>query len=313
MSSPAVLPPVTTPSLKQDLLRNRSLALAGLLVMTVVFGGQFVAVRLGVTRHFAAGDIAALRFLVAGAIMLPVFLHLGWRDACGVGWRRAAILAALAGAPMTLLSNIGLTFAPALHGSCIQPGIVPVAMALITATVTRSWPPRPVLLCLPVVVMGLLLMALGGVGLDGAAQRQTLVGDAIFVLAGSCWALFTHLGQRWRVTPVQATAVIAVLSCLVLPVQFALVPSRLATAPWEMIAFHGLYQGLLVLVVGLLVWAHGVRVLGTEVTSRFSSLVPVTGFALAIPIAGEWPAPLQWLGMLAIVGGLLGLSVMRRR
>jgi drug/metabolite transporter (DMT)-like permease len=191
--------------------------------------------------------------------------------------------------------------------------MVPVAMALITATVTRSWPPRPVMLCLPFVVAGLLLMALGGVGLDGAAPGQTLLGDAIFVLAGSSWALFTYLGQRWRVTPVQVTAVIAVLSCLVLPVQFTLLPSRLATAPWEMIAFHGLYQGLLVLVVGLLVWAHGVRVLGTEVTSRFSSLVPVAGFALAIPIAGEWPAPLQWLGMLSIVGGLLGLSMLRRR
>jgi len=313
MSSPTTGSPATTSSLPQRMLRSRSLALAGLLVMTVVFGGQFVAVRLGVTRNFTAGDIAALRFMVSGAIMLPVFVHLGWRDACGVGWRRAVILAALAGAPMALLSNIGLTFAPALHGSCIQPGMVPVAMALITATVTRSWPPRPVMLCLPFVVAGLLLMALGGVGLDGAAPGQTLLGDAIFVLAGSSWALFTYLGQRWRVTPVQVTAVIAVLSCLVLPVQFTLLPSRLATAPWEMIAFHGLYQGLLVLVVGLLVWAHGVRVLGTEVTSRFSSLVPVAGFALAIPIAGEWPAPLQWLGMLSIVGGLLGLSMLRRR
>ena len=313
MSSPAVGPSAISPSQPHGLLRSRGLALAGLLVMTVVFGGQFVAVRLGVTRNFTAGDIAALRFLFAGAIMLPVFIHFGWRNACGVGWRRAAILAALAGAPMALLSNIGLTFAPALHGSCIQPGMVPVAMALITATVNRSWPPRPVLLCLPFVVAGLLLMALGGVGIHGAAPGQTLVGDAIFVLAGSAWAVFTYLGQRWRVTPVQATAVVAVLSCLALPVQFALLPSRMATAPWELIAFHGIYQGLLVLVVGLLVWAHGVRVLGTEVTSRFSSLVPVTGFALAIPIAGEWPAPLQWLGMLATVGGLLGLSMMRRR
>jgi drug/metabolite transporter (DMT)-like permease len=48
-----------------------------------------------------------------------------------------------------------------------------------------------------------------------------------------------------------------------------------------------------------------VRVLGVALAQRFPPLIPVIGTLLSIPILGEWPGPLQSLGVAAIVIGLL--------
>lgn len=296
-----------------SLADSKNLALAALGFSVFIFGGQFVGVRMGVTSSFTAFDIASLRFIFAGVIMLPVFIRLGWRDCCGLGWGKGIALAATGGAPMIVTSNIGLTLAPALHGTCIQPGSVPIFTALFAAMAMRALPPRPVLLGLPVVFAGLVILALGGSAQPGQAGASTLAGDLVFLGAGALWAGMTFLGHRWRVQPLVAAAVIAVLSLAYVPVHLLFLPSKLGTAPVGMILFQGFYQGVLVLILGQLIWSWGLRRLGAEVTARFSSLTPVAGFLLAIPVLGEWPTGLQWTGMLVVVLGLLGVSLLRRR
>ena len=291
---------------------NRTLALAGLAVSVLIYGGQFVMVRWGITRDGLNDyDFASMRFAVAGTLMLPVFLRYGWRDCCGVGWGRGVFLAMTGGAGMFVISNLGLTFAPALHGACMQPGSVPLFAAIFAAIASRSLPSRIVLVGLPIVCAGLALLALGGAAtVDGPS---TLIGDALFLVGGAMWASFTVFSFRWRVGPMQATAIVAVLSLVFLPVQALVLPSNLAGIPAGTIAFHAAYQGLLVLILGVLIWSYGVKVVGTETASRFSSLVPVAGFLMAVPILGEWPAPLQWLGMAIAVCGLLGMALMQGR
>jgi drug/metabolite transporter (DMT)-like permease len=166
-----------------------------------------------------------------------------------------------------------------------------------------------VLFGLPVVALGLAMLAFGAPASQGG--RLTLLGDALFLLGGAMWAGFTFLGFRWSVKPLQAATVVAVLSMAFIPVHFAFLPSNLHEVPWSAIAFHAAYQGPFVLILGVLVWSYGVNVVGTEVASRFSSLVPVAGFLMAVPLLGEWPAPLQWAGMAVAVSGLLGMAIAR--
>jgi drug/metabolite transporter (DMT)-like permease len=95
-----------------------------------------------------------------------------------------------------------------------------------------------------------------------------------------------------------------VLSLVYVPV-YALVlrPRIFAVDPW-LVAFHGINQGLINVILGLWLWGYAVRVLGAAQAQRFPPLIPVAGTLLAIPILGEWPPPLQALGVVLIVAGL---------
>src|SRR4029077_4279089 len=55
---------------------------------------------------------AALRFGVAGAVLLPILVRHGIADAAGIGWGRGLVLAITAGGPYTLILYAGLALAP---------------------------------------------------------------------------------------------------------------------------------------------------------------------------------------------------------
>jgi drug/metabolite transporter (DMT)-like permease len=68
--------------------------------------------------------------------------------------------------------------------------------------------------------------------------------------------------------------------------------------------FHSVNQGLFNVILGLWLWGGAVRALGAAKAQRFPPLIPVAGTLLAIPILGEWPGPVQSLGLALIVSGL---------
>ena len=79
---------------------------------------------------------------------------------------------------------------------------------------------------------------------------------------------------------------------------------RLLEGGFGVLVVQAIYQGLLNGVIGLWFWGIGVRVLGAGGTQLFPPLIPVIGTAMAIPLVGEWPGPLQIGGVGAIVAGL---------
>ena len=82
-----------------------------------IYAVQFVAARFSLRKNLTATDLATLRFVGAGMVMLPV---VGAAALSGVGLRRALTLAALAGLPYPIIINWGLTYAPAAHGAAYQ-------------------------------------------------------------------------------------------------------------------------------------------------------------------------------------------------
>ena len=76
-------------------------------------------------------DLAALRFGVAGPLLLPIVVRHGLGGAAGIGWGRALVLAITAGAPYTLILYAGLALAPAGHGAVIITGATPLVSTLL--------------------------------------------------------------------------------------------------------------------------------------------------------------------------------------
>jgi len=76
--------------------RNTKPAILAGLAMIGIYAVQFVAARFSLREHLTATDLATLRFIGAGMVMLPVVWRSGLVGIKTLGWRRALTLAALA-------------------------------------------------------------------------------------------------------------------------------------------------------------------------------------------------------------------------
>ena len=114
---------------------ERFTGLLAISLVVLIYAANFVATRFSLLNGLGSHDLAALRYLVAGLIMLPYFIRLGLTDLGGIGWFRAVIITCLAGSPYMLVFFFGLEFAPAAHGAVLNPAIVPsvvfIAMVLL--------------------------------------------------------------------------------------------------------------------------------------------------------------------------------------
>jgi drug/metabolite transporter (DMT)-like permease len=274
---------------------------AGVLAM-LLYAGQFVASRWSIQRTLSVWDLGALRFSVAGTLMLVVLARRGVASAAGIGWRRAVVLGVTVGAPYTLIMFSGLSFAPASHGAVIIPGVTPVISALLAWRWLGQRPARAMLGGLALVVGGLVLVS-GSGAIHGAAP-MTWMGDLLFVVAAILWAAFTVLARRWHVDPVRGTAVVWVLSLAYLPFYLAIAGTRLLAAPRGEVVLQALYQGVGVAILALALYAWAIRVLGPAIASLFMPLTPIFGVLLAVPALGEIPTPVQGLGILAVSTGM---------
>ena len=82
----------------------------------------------------APWDIAAIRFGVAGAILLPYLLKKGLA-VDRLGWAGSAAIMVGGGAPVVLLSYCGLLFAPAAHAASLFTALIPLYVAIVAAVV----------------------------------------------------------------------------------------------------------------------------------------------------------------------------------
>ena len=285
----------------------RWLAVAAILAAVSVWGLQFVMIRLGIVTDLTGYDLATLRFAVAGPLMLPLFFKFGWRNCAGLGWRDGIMLACLAGLPMGAFSNWGMNFAPANHAACLQPGTVAI-VTTIAGTVMAGTGLSPVkIIGLLAAVAGLFAVAFGAPG--SVAGPDAWMGDIVFVLSGLFWALYTIVLARKNASPLASTVAVGVVSMLMVPVLLLFFPSKLSTAPWSAILMHGAFQGILNYTLAFGLWAYSARVLGPVKLGMFAPMIPVFGVLFAMPILHEFPTPVQWAGIAAVIAGLLIINL----
>ena len=288
---------------------NRRLGILAMLGAVAIYGANFGISRHALLNGLTPDDLVALRYGIAGTLLLPVFIRRGAADCAGVGWRRGIVLAIMSGVPMALLMNTGLAMAPASHAAAIGPGTVTVIGVIGSMVLFGVKPSRPIVIGIGVVLAGLAAIGIAGSRTGGPS---IVVGDLLFLATGLLWGFYPLLLQKWNVGAMTSTAIVSVLSLVYIPVYaLFLTPRILAVDPW-VVLFHGINQGLLNVILGLWLWGHAVRVLGAATAQRFPPLIPVAGTLLAIPILGEWPPPLQAVGVALIVAGL-GLAAFAGR
>jgi drug/metabolite transporter (DMT)-like permease len=111
--------------------------------------------------------------------------------------------------------------------------------------------------------------------------------------------------RRAQLAPLHAAALIAVGSLVIyLPLYPILCGTCFAHASLADVAAQALFQGVLVTIVALLLYARAVARLGASRGAAFGALVPGLSALLAMPLLGEWPSATDWLGIALISAGV---------
>ena len=177
----------------------------------------FVAARHGVLAGMSPLVLSLHRFVWPGLALLPLVAAEGVGDLGGLGWRRGIALTVFGGLPLALWSYIGYVYVPLGHGSIIQPSCAAVGgLILARLFIKETLPPRRIAGA-AIIVAGLAVIGAEALHTMG---RHGLLGDLLFVAAGSSFAVFGMLLRLWSIAPMRAAAVTSVLSLVGLPILF---------------------------------------------------------------------------------------------
>jgi drug/metabolite transporter (DMT)-like permease len=276
------------------------LAAASIAALYTVFA------RWGLAQGMQTWDLTFLRFGVAGIVMLPVVILAYQRDAQALlsRWRLWLLVSVLAGPLFGLLMFGALLFAPASHAAVFPFTAMSVMGLLLGAfllgdriTPRKGWG-------IAVVVLGLVLIS--GIDLH-SLQGRALLGDLLFVAAGSLWAGFGIVLRRHALPPVLTTAIIS-LSALT-----TYVPVYLALGGWQqlmqvatqVVLVEVVVQGLIAGAGTLYTYGKMVSLLGPSRAAVFPALAPGIAALLAWPVLGHVPTTLEVLGLLIVMTGLI--------
>ena len=277
---------------------------AGLAAVIVIWGSNFVAMKLGL-KGLSPYLMGALRFAVAA---LPV---LGLVRPPALPWRYMLAYGLAQG-----LGQFGLLFMGLQMG--MTAGMASVVMQ------TQAF--FTLLLAMPVLderarpaQWAGLAIALGGLVTIACAHgngpgEMTLVGFVLTLGAALMWAISNLVGRlAVRVGPYEPFNFVVWSSLVPIAPFFAL-------ACWQQgddavvrqirdIDLRGaaavLYLGLLATLLAYSLWTRLLQRHAPNKVAPWSLLVPVVGLAAAAVAFGEVPTPLQWTGTAAVLMGLV--------
>ena len=231
--------------------------------------------------------------------LLPVVAAGGFADLGGLGWRRGIALTLCGGLPLALWSYVGYVYVPLGHGSIIQPSCAAVGGLILARFILKeALPPRR--------IAGAATIVLGLVVIGAEALRtmgsQGLLGDLLFVAAGSSFAIFGMLLRLWRLPPMRATAVTSVLSLAGLPILYFAYDNFLAAGFFENL-LQALVQGVFAGPAAIYLFTRAVVLLGAGRAAVYPSLVPLFSLLIGFLILGETPSIQQLVGLAIVLAG----------
>jgi drug/metabolite transporter (DMT)-like permease len=265
-----------------------------------------VFARWGIAHGMDAADMTFLRFAVAGVLTLPVLARLVWKDPAGfiAQWRVWLGVSLLAGPLFGLLMFTALQWAPASHAA-----VFPFTAMSIMGTLMSVWFLGDRLTLrkasgIAVVVTGLVILS----GLELASMSgKALVGDVLFIAAGTLWAGFGILMRKRGLDPLGATAVISFAALVTyVPLYLGYVGlDRLLATPAPVVWTELLVQGVIAGVGTLYTYSKMVSLLGPARAAVFPALAPGIAALMAWPVLDHVPSGTELLGLLISIAGLI--------
>jgi len=294
-----------TLAVRTDEKRSASEAAAGGRAGDILLGALSVALfssfalasRASLTAALAPWDLAALRFGIGGALLLPVLIRHGFANVAPL---EATALALTGGVGFAACAYTGFALAPAAHGAVLLHGTLPLTTYLLARAMGTPAQHN----------VGLLLIAVGvaAMAIDGARGGTAVqwFGDTALLLASFSWSAYGLLARRFALPPEHSAAIVSVLSMGAMLVAFVVVPGlRFSVAGAGTWAFQALLQGALIGALSTYVYTTAIARLGPQRTSVLAAAVPCVTTLGAVALLDESPSALVLAGVVLVTVGVL--------
>ncbi len=265
-----------------------------------------VFARWGIGHGMDSSDMTFLRFAVAGIVTLPVLALALRRDAGAFlsRWRAWLAVSLLAGPLFGLLMFTALQWAPASHAAVFPFTAMSVMGTLMSVAFLGDRLTLRKIIGIGIVVTGLLILS----GLDiRTLSGKALLGDALFIAAGTLWTGFGIVMRKNKLDPLLTTAVISFAALVTyVPVYLGVVGLErlLATAP-HVVWTELLVQGVIAGAGTLYTYSKMVALLGPARAAVFPALAPGIAALMAWPVLSHVPTGVEAAGLVVSVVGLL--------
>lgn len=276
------------------------------LIVVCCWSGFNIVSRLGGKSVLTPFDVAALRFGVAGLVMLPLFVRV-MRDIDRSQLLRYLIVALFSGIGYALPVYAGFSFAPAAHAGVLVNGGIPFATAMIAWLFLGQRPRGLSAVALAIALAGIIMIGLQSFTHFDAADHQWM-GDLCFLYAAVSWAVAGLLMRRWHMQPVETAAMVVSLSAILyLPLYVLFIPKHLFEAPVGTLLLQGVYQGIIAATLAGIFYNHANHTIGPHKASLMLALVPGITAIAAVPVLGESLTTLAIFGVVLVTfGAVLG-------
>ena len=283
---------------------RRTIALIGLVLLMIMWGSTFVVTK-ATAREIPAGTLAALRFLIASLVLLPI----AWKQS-GLSrlphplpWGSLVLMALTGISGFALTFNYGLVYGSAAQGALIYAAL-PAAIAVAAFTVLKEKPSRRRVLGIVLSVIGVILLIIAGE--SDPNSPKPLAGAMWMIGAVVSWTAYTVLSKRMPGSDsvISITVISLIGTVFLIPlaaielVQQPLPPISIST--WTGLLFLGVVASAL----AYLVYGYALRELDASLVGVYTNLDPIVGVLIAVLFFGETLHSGQ------IVGGLIAFAGM---
>lgn len=270
----------------------------------MIWGGYLAFARAGIVAGLDALDVAFFRFATAGLCLAPWFIIAQRKPATHIAWTKILVATLLIGPAFVLLGVGGFSYAPLAHGALVQSAVL-----MLGTIVLATWLAHASITLVQTIAASMLLLGLTiAIAPSFSVPAQgVLIGDAMFASSALMWALFAALQRRWRLSPLDITASISVISALIVVPIYLLQRGSvtLQTMAVETLIANLVVHGLLVGIAAIVAFTEAVDRLGAPRAAMFPAIVPAVALIVGIPLTGEVPSAMQWVGLAVVTGGLM--------
>lgn len=266
---------------------------------SALYGSLPILGKIGYSFGLTLPTMLIARYLLASSALFIIIKTLGvkfsWRLSCYT-WLQAFFYIGSA-----VLYFFSLKYLPAGIASVIL-FTYPAIVAFIGRVVDKKKYSPSFYLALALTLTGIVLLA----GIQGG--RPSLPWLGLFLALGSalCFALFTYLGNLAleNSSPLALTAVLSLVGVVLLSCFFPSGLSGILSLTWPQFLVC-LALALFNTVLGLYFFLKGVEKIGPARAALVNTSEPVITLVLAYLILNECLKPLQLLGCLLVISGIL--------
>jgi drug/metabolite transporter (DMT)-like permease len=277
---------------------------AGLVLMAVIWGVNYSVVKAGL-QALTPLSFTAVRMVLAALVLFGIafFARDAWPSRRDTG--RLLLLGLLGNGFYQLLFISGMARTRAGVAALIV-AAGPAWIAIMSRLLGRERVSR-------LGWAGIGLQLIGVLCVVGSTQKfeggeQGLIGALLIATASIAWALYSVLLQPYtqrsnglHLSALTLASGAGMMALVGLPDMLHLDWGGVSANGW----FSVVYSALLAMVVGYLLFYHGVRVLGPTKTSMYGNLQPIIAIGVAWGMLHETPTLWQLLGAGFVMAGLL--------